>query len=182
MHTGFDAPADSLELSCISAGYREYAGIHHSLGLPWGKSGAHVVAWTQEESERLDDVLAHAHRSGIADARMIGVEELRRREPNLGPRALAAVAVPGEGIVDPWSAPYAYLNQALDNGARIFLGREVTGGEFDDGMWRLQTTRGTVNSRYVIKCAGLFGDTLDRILLGAANFAIKPRIRAVCRL
>ena len=175
MHTGFDAPTDSLELSCIREGYREYAEIHHALGLPWERSGAYVVAWTQDESVRLDDVLAQAHRNGIGDARMIGVEELRRREPNLGSQALAAVAVPGESIIDPWSAPYAYLSQALENGAQSFLACEVTGGEFDGGMWRLETTRGIVKSRHVINCAGLFGDTLDRTLLGAAKFAIKPR-------
>lgn len=175
MHTGFDAPTDSLELSCIREGHREYAEIHRALGLPWEKSGACVVAWTEDECERLDDVLAQAHRNGITDARLISVEELRRREPNLGSQALAAVAVPGEGIIDPWSTPYAYLNQALQNGAQSILVCEVTGGEFDGGMWRLETTRGTVKSRHVINCCGLFGDTLDRTLLGASKFTIKPR-------
>ena len=175
MHTGFDAPHDSLELSCVREGYREYVSIHHQLGLPLDKIGAHVVAWNRDECDRLDDILAQAHRNGITDARLVGATELHRREPNLGPQALAAVVVPGESIIDPWTAPYAYLNQALENNASIFLNCEVITGEFGGGTWNLETTRGVLKSRAVVNCAGLFGDILDECFLGKTKFTIKPR-------
>ena len=175
MHTGFDAPHDSLELSCVREGYREYAAIHHQLGLPLDKTGAHVVAWSRDECDRLDDILAQAHRNGITDARLVGATELHHREPNLGSQALAAVVVPGECIIDPWTAPYAYLNQALENNASVFLDCEVIAGEFGGGIWNLETTRGVLKSRVVVNCAGLFGDILDELLLGKTKFAIKPR-------
>ena len=175
MHTGFDAPHDSLELSCVREGYREYAAIHRQLGLPLDKIGAHVVAWSRDECDRLDDALAQAHRNGITEARFVGATELRRREPNLGSQALAAVVVPGESIIDPWTAPYAYLSQALENNARIFLNCEVTKGDFNSSIWNLETTRGVLKSRVVVNCAGLFGDILDELLLGKTKFTIKPR-------
>ena len=175
LHTGFDAPHGSLELACIRDGYREYTEIFSELGLPLDKSGAHVVAWSDEEVARLEQVKALAKDNGIGGVDMIGAGELRRREPNLSEHALAAVAVPGESIIDPWSAPHAYLRQSLENGARIFLGCEVTGGAFGSGRWRLETSRGALRCRLVINCAGLYGDTLDEALLGAAMFKIKPR-------
>lgn len=175
LHTGFDAPPGSLELSCIRDGYLEYLDIHREMGLPLEKTGAYVVAWTDNEIARLDEVSARAHENGFDDLRLIEPGELRRREPNLSTRALAAIEVTNEAIIDPWSAPYAYMRQALENGAGIFLDCEVTGGEFGDGQWQLETSRGALKCRHVINCAGLYGDTLDQVLLGAAKFRIRPR-------
>ena len=175
MHTGFDAPSDSLELSCIRDGYREYAEIHQQLGLPLQKTGAYVVAWNEEELEGLNSVLEQAHRNGISNARLINAQELADLEPELSTQALAAVVVPGESIVDPWSAPYVYLRQALQNGAQVYTNSEVIRGEFDGSLWRLETRRGTLQSRHVVNCAGLYGDALNSELLGATTFTIKPR-------
>lgn len=175
LHTGFDAPPGSLELSCIREGYSEYAEIHHQMGLPLDMSGAHVIAWNEEEVARLEQIAAQGRGNGIAGVEMIGLDELHRREPNLSEHAMAAVAVPGESIIDPWSAPYAYLRQSLDNGACAFLDCEVTGGTLSAGEWRLKTTRGPLTCRHVINCAGLYGDKLDEALLGGTNFKIKPR-------
>jgi glycerol-3-phosphate dehydrogenase len=52
---------------------------------------------------------------------------------------------------------------------------QKTGGEFDGSKWLLKTGRGIIKARYVINCAGLYGDILDHDVLGAADFTIKPR-------
>jgi len=175
LHTGFDAPHGSLELACVRDGFREYIEIHREMGLPLEWSGAYVVAWTDDEVARLQDVLALAHQNGFSDLELIGAGELLRREPHLSGRALAAMAVPDEAIIDPWSAPYAYLGQALENGAEVFLACDVTGGSFEGDVWRLETSRGELTCRHVINCAGLYGDRLDQALLGTASFEIRPR-------
>ncbi len=175
LHTGFDATPGSLELHCIREGYREYLDIYRALGLVHEKSGAHVVAWTDEEMDRLGQIRAQAHENGISDVAVIDRATLRKHEPNLSRHALGAVEVPGEGIIDPWSAPYVYLRQALANGAEVFLHREVTGGDFDGNAWRLHTTTGPVSGRLVVNCAGLFGDRVDHAVLGHSDFQITPR-------
>jgi glycerol-3-phosphate dehydrogenase len=175
LHTGFDAPADSLELSCIRDGYREYREIRTQIGLPLDQVGALVVAWTDQETATLDSIVSQAHDNGVDDVHLVNDREIFRREPNLAKDVRAAIAVPGESIIDPWSAPYAYLRQALMNGAQIFLSCELTGGDYGGGEWLLQTSRGTLKARYVINCAGLFGDTVDGRLLGTSNFNIVPR-------
>ena len=175
LHTGFDAPIGSLELKCLRDGYREYQDIRGSLGLMQEISGAHVVAWTPDEMATLERIRKQAHENGISDVQIIDAQTLHDREPNLNKNALGAVEVPGESIIDPWSAPYVYLRQALDNGARVFLSCEVTGGEFDGQIWRIATSSGAVRAHTVINCAGLYGDALDRSLLGEAGFQITPR-------
>lgn len=175
LHTGFDAPPGSLELECIRAGYQEYESVHDTLGLVQEKTGAFVVAWTSEEMGRLEGIVGQAHTNGVTDVEIVSAKELRAAEPHLSEQALGAVRVPQESIIDPWSAPYVYLRQALDNGAQAFLSCDVTGGVFDGAVWQLESAAGALRSRVVINCAGLYGDILDREILGQAQFQIKPR-------
>ncbi len=174
LHTGFDAPPGSLELACMKAGYAEYLEIKDRLNLPLVKSAALVVAWSDEEVAKLDGIVAKAHENGVTDVRRIGREALRAREPHLSVKALDAVEVPGEHIIDPWSAPLAYAHQALAHGAVIMRHAEVTGGRFIDGAWTLDSKAGPVRARVVINAAGNFGDLVETIAR-PSPFKITPR-------
>jgi glycerol-3-phosphate dehydrogenase len=175
LHTGFDAPTDSLELACMQDGYREYLEIRERLGLPLLETGAAVVAWTDEDAAKLDGIVAQAHRNGVMDVRRIDRGELLTREPNLAPTAVGAVLVPGEHVIDPWSAPLAYVAQAVALGGALIRHAPVTAGNFDGAHWHLTIPQGTITAQQVINCAGLWGDHLERGLLGSSDFEIKPR-------
>ncbi len=175
LHTGFDAPPGSLERRCMADGYEEYMRIRKAMNLPVLETSALVAAWTREEEARLEAVLARARENGVEDARLLSAAEARRIEPGLGEGLRAAVHVPGEGVIDPWSAPLAYLTQAVVNGARAYFNAAVTAGDFDGEAWMLHTPRGRVRARHVINCAGLYGDLLDEALLGGSDFRILPR-------
>ena len=131
LHTGFDAPPDSLELQCMQAGYAEYLALRESRNLPLLETGAHVVAWTEADQAKLPELLAQAHGNGVTDASIIGRDELLRREPHLAASARAALSVPREHLIDPWSPFLAYVLEAQALGARIECGVEVLRGEFD---------------------------------------------------
>ena len=175
LHTGFDAPPGSLELACMKAGYAEYREIRERLGLPLLETGALVVAWSEEDLARLEGILATAHGNGIADAHRIDRAELQHREPGLSEGALGALHVPGEHVIDPWSAPLAYLTQAIANGAEVRFEAEVTQGTLEVGGWSLTAGRETIRARLVANCAGLFGDRLENALTGRCDFEIRPR-------
>lgn len=175
LHTGFDAPPGSLELACMQAGYREYLEIRERLNLPLLETGAMVVAWNDADRERLDAIEAQARQNGVDDVRRLTPAEVLAREPHLAPDTHGALLVPGEHVIDPWSAPLAYLTQAVENGAQAVFSAEVTGGSFDGSAWALQTSKGPVRAGLVVNCAGLFGDILEQRLLGSAGFTIRPR-------
>jgi len=175
LHTGFDAPEGSLELECVRNGYAEYLEIRESLNLPLLKTGALVTAWTAEEEERFAGILATAQNNGIDDLRLLNQQEILAMEPHLSGNVRAAISVPSEFVIDPWSAPLAYLSQAVANGGKAFFNVEVIGGEFTNNHWFLETKRGMVKTTYVINCAGLYGDLLDDTVLGKREFTIKPR-------
>ncbi|MCU0868879.1 MAG: NAD(P)/FAD-dependent oxidoreductase [Burkholderiales bacterium] len=174
LHTGFDAPPGSLEVACMQAGYREYLAIHERFGLPLMRTGGVVVAWTADEAARLDAIVAQAHANGVADVQRIDLPALYRREPNLAPGATGAVEVPGEHVIDAWSAPLAYALQAIAHGAQVRRRCEVQGGERERDRWVLATSQGPVEAAVVVNCAGLHGDHVERIAR-TPPFEIRPR-------
>ena len=174
LHTGFDAPPKSLELQCMLAGRAEYLDIRQRLNLPLLETGAVVVAWTPAELEALDGIIAKAQRNGITDVKMLSAIELKIREPHLSKSALGAVLVPGEHVIDAWSAPLAYAHQALAHGAIILRNAEVTGATQDKEGWRLVYKGGEISSRIVINAAGLYGDKIEA-LARPSRFTISPR-------
>ena len=113
LHTGYDEPEGSEELRILRHGFALYRRLHARMNLPLVETGALVVAWTAEEAARLPAIRDLAHRNGTGDARLVGPDELLAREPHLARDAMGAVLIPGEAVIDPWSAPLAYLTQAV---------------------------------------------------------------------
>jgi len=175
LHTGFDAPPGSLELTLMQAGYREYLAIHNKLNLPLLETGAMVVAWSQADLQRLESIAQQAIGNGVEDVELLSPAQTLAREPELSPQLRGALLVPGEHVIDAWSAPLAYLTQAIAHGAQVWRQCEVQRGSFDGQTWGLETTRGGVQARYVINCAGLYGDLIEQCCLGQASFEIRPR-------
>lgn len=175
LHTGFDAPTGSLELACMQAGYAEYLEIKDRFNLPLLETGAMVVAWSEDQLAKLPAIQAQAVANGVFDTVLLDRAETLAREPALAPSVLGALLVPGEHVIDPWSAPLAYITQAMAHGAEVVRSAAVTGGAHESGVWRLDTTHGRFEAATVVNCAGLHGDTVDRLVRGSADFTIKPR-------
>jgi glycerol-3-phosphate dehydrogenase len=175
LHTGFDAPPGSVEAACIAEGYAEYLAIRDRLNLPVMETGALVLAWTEEQEATLPDLVAQARENGVDDVESLGRAGTLAIEPGLAPSVRASFRVPREFVIDPWSAPLAYLAQAVAHGAEVRRGCEVTGGDFGGGDWLLRTTTGDIRARLVLNAAGLYGDLVDGALIGARDFTIRPR-------
>ena len=174
LHTAFDAPENSLELQCMQAGYAEYLDIHKGMNLPLLKTGALLAAWTVEEEAKFAGIMTKAKNNGIDDLKLLSTSQARKIEPNLSTSILASIEVPREYVIDPWSAPLAYLTQAIENGADTLFNTNVQGGDFN-GSWTLDTNQGKVKAHHVINCAGLYGDILNQNTLGKTDFEIRPR-------
>ena len=174
LHTGFDALHGSTELSCMQAGYAEYLSIRERLNLPLLETSALVVAWSEDERAALPGILAKAHKNGVNNVALLTQAEMRLREPRLAASALAAVLVPGEHVIDPWSSPLAYAHQAMAHDAVIHRKAEVRGAELRGGAWTLSAGDLTVEAAIVVNAAGLFGDHVEAFAR-PSPFHIKPR-------
>lgn len=174
LHTGFDAPPGSLELELIKAGRAEYLAIAGSLGVSLVKTGALVCAWNDVEAEKLEAIAAQGRANGVDALELLSGHAARATMPGLSERLVAALEVADEHIIDPWTAPLAYLTQGVKLGARFLRHAELTAGRYD-GEWHLSTTAGDVRARAVVNTAGLYGDIVDARLGFTPEFEIRPR-------
>ena len=144
------------------------------LGIPIERTGALLVAWTAEQQHALAGIAAKAAENGYTAARAIAAGELYALEPNLGPGATGALAVPDEHIVCPFTTPLAFATEAVANGVALRLGARVAAVTSTPDAHQLQTTAGPIAARWVVNAAGLHADGIDR-LFGHERFTVTPR-------
>jgi len=174
LHTGFDAVPGSLESTMVARGYHLLGEYAQLVGIPVERTGALLVAWTQEELDSLPTLREKALKNGYQDCAIVGAVDVYRRLPHLGAGALGGLTVPGESIICPWTTTLAYANEALSRGARVLLSHRVTGVEVGAGRTLLNTTQAQVSARWVVNATGLGADVLDR-LFGYDRFTVVPR-------
>ncbi|MGW1974477.1 FAD-dependent oxidoreductase [Streptomyces sp. NPDC001889] len=174
LHTGFDAVPGTLESRLVREGQRMLSAYAAETGIPVEPLGALLVAWNREQLDALPALAAKAVRNDYHRARIIGADEVYRREPGLGPGALGALDVPGESIVCPWTTTLAYATQAVRGGVGLHLNCRVEAVTDTGGHHELTTGRGPLRTRWLINAAGLHADDIDR-LIGRRDFTVTPR-------
>ncbi len=174
LHTGFDATPGTIESRLVARGSSLLRAYAASVGIAVEETGGLLVAWTDEQLERLPVLQAKAVQNGYDATRLVDAAELAALEPHLGPGAVGALAVPDEHIIDPWSTPLAFAREAVANGAVLWRRAPVTSVASSAEGHVLTTPAGSVRARFVVNAAGLAGDTVHA-LFGHRSFTIRPR-------
>jgi glycerol-3-phosphate dehydrogenase len=174
LHTGFDAKPGSLESRLVRRGYELLGEYAAQVGIPVERTGALLVAWTEEELDALPGLRDKAVANGYDACELVGPEVVYHQVPALGPGALGGLTVPDESIVCTWTTNLALATEAVIRGAALMVGHAVTGVEVTGGATTLSTTQGAVTSRWVVNAAGLGSDVVDG-LFGHRRFTVTPR-------
>ncbi|HZP91058.1 MAG TPA: NAD(P)/FAD-dependent oxidoreductase, partial [Actinomycetota bacterium] len=172
-HTGFDAVPGSLEAALLRRSFPLMDRYVEQAGIPAERTGALLVAWTDHEVKILDEIVERAQANGVR-TRRLDPGELATVEPNLGAGALAALEIPDEGIVCPFTTPLAFATEAVANGVELLLDAPVLAVERAHGHHVLITPRERLRAAFVVNAAGLFADRVDR-MFGYETFTIRPR-------
>src|SRR5215470_17738225 len=101
-HTGFDAKPGTVESRLVARGYELLDRYAARVGIPLVKLGALMVAWNTEQRDALEGIREKASQNGYEETRVVDLDELYAREPNLGRGAQAAIEIPDEGILCPF--------------------------------------------------------------------------------
>ncbi|MDL4772579.1 NAD(P)/FAD-dependent oxidoreductase [Actinomadura xylanilytica] len=174
LHTGFDAKPGTLEARLVRRGYELLSGYAASTGIPVERTGALLVAWTQEELEALPGLRDKAAANGYERCELVGADEVYRQVPALGDGVLGGLTVPDESIICTWTTTLALATDAKARGVRVLLGHRVTAVQPDASGTLLRTTGGDVRGRWIVNAAGLGADVIDR-LFGHDRFTVTPR-------
>jgi len=173
MHTGFDAKPGTLEAELVARGHELLGAYAEQVGIPTTRTGALMVAWSEEQLEALPEIEATARENGYDLARRVETDELYERERALGRGAQGALEIPDEGILCPWTTTLALATEAVVGGCALVLDAAVSAVAQRD-RFELRTSRGMIQARYLVNAAGLYSDAVDA-MLGHQEFKITPR-------
>lgn len=181
VHAGFDAPNGSLMAKLNVEGNQMMECISKELDFPFKRIGALVVCLNEEEMPSLQALYERGVKNGVKDLRIINRDELVKSEPNIAGEAVAALYAPTSGIVCPFGMNIAYAENAADNGVEFQFDTEVKGFEKNGENWVVKTSRGDLETRYIVNAAGVYADVFHN-MVSDKKIHITPRRGDYCLL
>jgi L-2-hydroxyglutarate oxidase len=189
IHSGLYYKPGSLKARNCVAGAVAMVEFCRKHGIPHDICGKVVVATEESELPGLEELMRRGKANGVPGLAKISVEQLRESEPHC--KGIAALHVPGTGIVDYSLVARKYGELIQAAGGQILTSCEVRGIRQDSSDVVLETSRGAFKSTRVINCAGLHSDRIMR-LAGEKNglqivpfrgeyYEIVPERRALVR-
>lgn len=174
LHTGFDATPGSLEATLLRRGYPLLRDYCDATGIAYRVNGGLMVAWNEEQLERLPAIEEQARRNGVDRIARQTTEQVYDREPYLAPGVRGGLLVEEEGIICPFSPVLAYALEAKENDVEFFFDAPVQSLEMVSNHWKVKTAGPAIEADWIVNAAGLRSDEVDR-LLGHDRFHVTPR-------
>lgn len=175
VHAGYDAMPGTLKALLNVEGNKLYDEISRELDFPFKRIGSLVVAFSQADMNKLQMLYQRGLDNGVNDLQILNSNtEVARLEPNISPDAIGALYAPSAGITCPYELAVAAAENAVENGTQLKLQTQVTGVKNKNGLFHIETNRGTFLSKYVVNAAGLYSDAVAQ-MAGDDIFSIKPR-------
>lgn len=171
IHSGiYYRPGSHKARMCVEGArlLRDFCAEH---GIRIEERGKVVVATSESELRRLDDLYQRGIANGVSDLRKIGQQRLREIEPHAA--GIGAIHSPHTACVDFSQVAHAMAGVTRRRAVEIKTGARVTAIAREPGGLIVRTARGDFRARYLVNCAGLHADVVAR-MAGAS-----PEVRLV---
>lgn len=173
VHAGYD-PLPGTKMARLNVrGTAMMGELCRKLDVPYRNNGSLVLSLSERDDKTLHKLYEQGLYNGVPGLTLLNREQTLALEPNLSPDVRGALFAPSAGIVNPWELCLALAETAVRNGAELRLSAPVTAIARTAGGFCLTTPGGTLTSRYVVNCAGVFSDRIAA-MAGDRSFKIQP--------
>ncbi len=174
VHAGFDAKPGSLKAKLNVEGTALMPELCKTLSVPFKPVGSLVVAFSDEETETLNELLERGNINGVPGLEIYDAEKLREAEPNISNEAKGALWAPSAGIVCPYELTIAAAENAVVNGTDFIRNFEVKSIVYSDDYFLVSNGENTIEASLVINAAGVYCDEIAA-LIGDTSIHTTPR-------
>lgn len=126
-------------------------------------TGGLMLAEEGEQIEFLKQKIEAERRNGI-QVELIDRDAIRAIAPAVSDKMIAGAWCPGEGKINPLIATPALARAAKDNGARFVEGVHVGALSYDQSVYTVETSAGSIASKHLILAAGGWTGALGAML------------------
>src|SRR5271170_2406776 len=172
IHSGIYYKPGSLKAKLCVEGAAAMVTFCREHAIPVEICGKIIVATTAEEIPRLRGLLDRGQANGILGLKLLDKAQAVEIEPHCG--GMAWLHVPGTGITDYVAVCQKYAELIVAQGGTLSTGTEVTGIAGSNGETVIETTRGSLSTKYLINCAGLHSDRVSRMAGEKTEVTIVP--------
>ncbi len=170
IHAGIYYEPGSLKAELCVAGAREIYDYCAEKGIEARKDGKLIVATSEEELPRLDELERRGEANGVPGLRRIAADEITGIEPHA--RGLAALHSPETGVVDFLAVAEAFAEDVREAGGAVVTGCGALELIARGDRIEVVHDRGLTKAGFVVGCAGAGADRLA-VAAGAPK---EPRI------
>ena len=174
IHSGLYYRPGSLKARSCVTGRKELIAFCDENKIPYEICGKVVVATSDAELPRLEELHRRGIANGLQNLEMIGPERLKELEPHT--TGIKALHVPETGIVDYRKVAAAYAEGIRNAGGDIRLSQRVVGILNPPGEIVLQTSGGDYRTKNLINCCGLQSDIVAHMMGGKDDGKEEHRI------
>jgi (S)-2-hydroxyglutarate dehydrogenase len=161
IHSGLYYRPGSLKARNCVVGRKAMYHFCQEYGIAHEQCGKVVVATDPRELPALDELERRGRANGLEGLRRLGAEEIREHEPHTS--GIAGLLVPETGIADYKQVAQVYADIIRKAGGEIQTKTHVHGCRRYADELVLETSRGTVQCRFLVNCGGLHADDVARI-------------------
>ena len=172
IHSGIYYKPGSLKAKLCVEGAAAMAAFCREHAIPVEICGKIIVATSPEEVPRLQGLLQRGQANGISGLKLLDKTQAREIEPHCG--GVGWLHVPGTGITDYVAVCQKYAELIVAQGGTVNTGTEVTGIAQRHGETVVETSRGALQTKYVINCAGLHSDRISLLAGEKTEVTIVP--------
>lgn len=174
IHAGFDAKPGTLMAKLNVEGSKMYPELAKSLHFDYKNNGSLVIGFNEEDMTNIKELYKRGQNNNVSGLSLINGEQLHKLEPYVNEEACGALFAESGGIVSPYMATWAFAENAVMNGVKLFLENEVHRISKKDGLFTIKTGKTEIISKCIINAAGLYADVISE-MAGARKFKIIPR-------
>ena len=171
IHAGVYYQPGSLKAEFCREGLKETISFCSENNIPYEQCGKLLVATNQIELQRMHELHERCKANKIG-VEVLDKKQLNEVEPNI--IGIGALLVKSTGIVDYKLITKKMSEEFESKGGEFLLNSEVVNLEEDEEKIKIITSRESLNSKYLICCAGLMADRIAKLLNIKINFQIIP--------
>ena len=140
--------------------------------IAFQQCGKVVVATHPSELPRLEALFQRGQANGVKGLELIGPDRLQEIEPFS--TGIKAIFSPTTGIIDFTEVAKAFMASFQERGGILLTKHRLRTITVSSNSLELGTTKGPVTCRYLINCAGLYADSVARMMGGHQRVRIIP--------
>ena len=174
VHSGYDPVPGSLKAKLNVLGNKMFDQIADELDVEFERRGSLTVALYDSQLPLLEELAKRSAENGVP-VKLLSAKEVIEMEPNINPNVKGALFAPTAGLINPFQLPVHAMENAIDNGAKLFLDEKVIGIKKVNDHFEVKCESGNVyESKLIINCAGIYSEEIHK-MIEPIDYKLTPR-------